>query len=210
MMLSLIGMAGTGKSHWSSRLAEFGYRRFGCDELIAGKLGIDVAQAEDLIGEMGKWMGFPFEPQYSKREAEYLECERAVLREILETLKQAHGSTTDNIVVDTAGSVIYTGRDILERLKGATVVVHLRTSPEVQESMLKAYLSRPGPVLWRGLFSREPHETGRHALARCYPVLLSERERLYAEYADVGIDYHRHRREGYGVEALLKDVEGAG
>jgi hypothetical protein len=96
---------------------------------------------------------------------------------------------------------------MLTRLKGCTTVVYLPTPPEAQASMLNAYLSSPGPMLWRNQFSKGPKETNEEALARRYPQLLIARQRLYEPYADVIIDYHRRREEGFGVEDFLNLIK---
>ncbi len=85
-------------------------------------------------------------------------------------------------------------------------MVHLVTPPEVQGLMLEAYVANQRPVLWRDLFSKESNETNEEALARCYSRLLSSRERLYEQYADVTIDYNRLNQDGFGVNDFLKEV----
>ena len=83
MRLSLIGMSGSGKSHWSIRLAELGFRRFCCDEMIARRLSAELHKADGRAMDLGEWMGFPYEPNYKKREARYLVYEIEALHEIL-------------------------------------------------------------------------------------------------------------------------------
>ena len=72
--------------------------------------------------------------------------------------------------------------------------------------MLKAYLANKRPVLWRDLFEKEPDETNQAALAHCYPRLLSSRERLYEQNADVTIDYYSLNQNGFGVNDFLKKI----
>jgi shikimate kinase len=109
--------------------------------------------------------------------------------------------------VDTTGSVIYTGKNMLERLKSNSTVVHLTTPPEVKERMLRVYLDQPRPVLWRDVFSKKRGETNEEALARCYPRLLFSRQRLYEQYADVTIDYYVRNRKGFGVKDFLGEIQ---
>ena len=105
--------------------------------------------------------------------------------------------------MDTTGSVIYTGEGILKRLSQYTTVVHLAITSEVREQLLKAYVSNPHPMLWRDIFSKEPGETNKEALERCYPKLIIARQRLYERNADVEIDYYTRREEGFGVSDFL-------
>ena len=205
MHLSLIGMSGSGKSHWSSGLVELGFHRFCCDDLIADKLAPELIRSDGTTLDLGEWMGFPYEPQYKERESRYLACEIEVIREILSYL--CASDLGQKVVVDTTGSVIYTGEDMLERLKSTSTVVHLATPPEVKERMLRVYLAQPRPVLWRDVFSRKHGETNEEALARCYPQLLFSRQRLYEQYADVTIDYFVRNQEDFGVKEFLREIQ---
>lgn len=207
MRISLIGMAGAGKTYWSIKLAQQGFRRFCCDDLIAAKLAPDLKRPDGSTMGMGEWMGFPYERDYKRRESQYLNCEIEVLHEILEHLERTKNATGENIVVDTTGSVVYAGEDILGKLPRYTTVVYLPVPSEVREGLLKAYISKPHPMLWRDAFSKAPGETNEESLARGYPRLLSSRERLYARYADVKIEYYRRHEESFGVRDFLNAIE---
>ena len=209
MRISLIGMAGSGKSYWSKKLAQHGFRRFCCDDLIAAKLSNSLVRSDGTKMEMGKWMGFPYERHYTKRESTYLTYETEVLIEILGYLASHKNTHGENIVVDTTGSIIYTGEEVLQRLGRYTTVIHLLTPPEVQDKLLNAYISKPHPMIWKDSFSQKPGETNQEALARCYPQLLPARERLYARYADVEIDYYRRNETGFSVTDFLRAVKEA-
>jgi len=209
MRISLIGMAGSGKSYWSIKLAQHGFRRFCCDDLIAAKLAPDFLRPDGTTMEMGKWMGFPYERHYKKHESTYLTYEVEVLIEIFEYLESHKNTRGENIVVDTTGSVIYTGEEILQKLSRYTTVIYLLAPSELQEQLLNAYISKPHPMLWRDSFSKKAGETNQEALARCYPQLLSARERLYARYADVEINYYRRNEKGFSVTDFLHIVQEA-
>jgi len=206
MRLSLIGMSGSGKSSWSINLAKAGFARFCCDDMITEKLHPELTRPDGTVMELGEWMGFPFDASYEKHEAKYLACEIEMLQEIIRYLESEESHSRQNTVVDTTGSVIYTGKGVLARLRRCTTVVHLSTPPEVHEQMLKAYLVNKRPVLWRNLFSQKPNETNEDAMARCYPKLLSTRERLYERHAHVTIDYYKLNRKGFGVSDFLNEV----
>ena len=205
MHLSLIGMSRSGKSHWSTKLVERGFGRFCCDDLISDKLAPELSRGDGTAMDLGEWMGFPYESQYKERESKYLACEIAVIGEILDNL--CRSKPEEKVVVDTTGSVIYAGEDILGRLRSTTIVVYLATPPEIKEKMLQVYEDQPRPVLWRNIFSKQQGETNKEALARCYPLLLSSRERLYGKHAHVTIDYYLRRREGFGVKELLGEIQ---
>lgn len=191
------------------KLVEHGFRRFCCDDLIAAKLDPELTRPDGTTMELGQWMGFPYEPHYRERESKYLAYEIEVLTEILEYLESRKSNPEEKIVLDTTGSVIYTGERILRRLRRYTTVIYLSIPPEVRGQLLKAYVSNPHPMLWRNVFSKEPDETEQEALARCYPRLIVARERLYEHYANVTIDYYRRSEEGFGVSDLLNAVVSA-
>ena len=207
--LALIGMSGSGKSYWSARLAERGFHHFCCDAMIAVRLAPELIGPDERRITMGEWMGFPYQPQYAVREARYLAHEVAAVREILDCIEREASDCEGDIVVDTTGSVIYIGDALLSRLRELTTVVHMATPPEVRERMLELYLSNMRPVLWQGMFDQRPGEAADAALARCYPTLLSSRERLYERLADVTVSYAERNREGFGVDDLLEIIEGA-
>lgn len=207
MRLSLIGMSGSGKSHWSMKLAELGFKRFCCDEMIARNLSAELTRADGTVLNLGEWMGFPYQPDYKEREATYLANEIEVLDEILAYLADSGRDPSERVVVDTTGSVIYTGKQVLGRMCSLTTVVHFSTPLEVQERMLEVYLARPRPILWREVFRKKADEAHGAALARCYPILLSSRESLYEKYADVTIDYYARNLDSFGVHDLLSMIE---
>ena len=207
MHLSLIGMSGSGKSTWSEKLEQSGFKGFCCDVMIAQKLHSELIRPDGTPMELGEWMGFPFHRTYKAREAKYLACEVESLGEILDLLDNDAGVSEQNIVVDTTGSVIYTGKEMLDRLRRQTTVVHLATPPEVHQLMLEAYLVNKRPVLWNDLFFMKPGEKGDDAMARCYPKLLSTRERLYEKHADISIGFHDHSRKHFDIVEYLRGVE---
>ncbi len=209
MRLTLIGMSGSGKSFWSKRLHQSSFRRFCCDDLIAARLLPESVSTGDAITVVGRWMGFPFEPPYKEREAAYLAAEMAVMIAAFEALEDLERDDQTKIVIDTTGSVIYTGEHNLMRLRSLTTIVHLETPSEIQQKKLEAYIKQPRPILWRDLFHRLPGETNVQAMARCYPLLLASREDRYRKFAHVTISYYHHRRPGFTVRDFLGAVSSA-
>ncbi|HMQ54662.1 MAG TPA: hypothetical protein PKE64_15305 [Anaerolineae bacterium] len=204
MQISLIGMSGTGKSHWSSQLAKLGFKRFCCDDLIAAKLNSALIRPDGTRQSMGEWMGFPYESQYRACEAKYLAYEAAVLEEILSYM--ATPNPAEKIVIDTTGSVIYMAEPLLHRLQQHTTMVYLDTPLEVQEKMRLAYCTNPPPVIWLDHFKPQPGETNQAALARCYPELLASRTSQYKLWADVSLDYYLLRQSDFSVRDFLREI----
>jgi len=206
MRISLVGMSGSGKSHWSSRLVAEGFCHFCCDDMIADRLSEELRGPDGTPMDVAEWMGFPYDERYAERELKYLECEIQVLRDIFQWMSRHGREPDEKVVVDTTGSVIYAGEAILSALRKETTVVHLQTPPEVRRLMLDNYIRRPRPVLWRGMFQKEPGEGDESALARCYPQLLVHRERLYERFAHLTVSYSIHREGGQGVGDFLRMV----
>src|SRR6516225_8001685 len=131
LRLALIGMSGTGKSHWAKNLAAHGCPAVCCDDEIESRLA-PVLQSGGFSGINGvaAWMGWPDSPTYAERESHYLSEEIAVLEEVLDDLSRA---PEKSLVLDTTGSVIYCGNHLLMRLQKLMTVVNLAASPEEQQ-----------------------------------------------------------------------------
>ncbi len=200
--ITLVGMSGAGKSHWSRRLEAEGFRRFGCDDLIEARLADLLKDADGDPLEMGRWLGFPYEAGYGERQRRYLDMEIAVLEGILRLL-ETPGRVPGPVVVDTTGSVIYTGERLLERLASRTRVVHLDTPPGERDRMLRNYLGNPRPVIWGDAFRPQPGESGPDAVARCYPAFLEAREDRYRRLAHAAIPARQRNDPELDVAAFL-------
>lgn len=204
--ISLIGMSGSGKSHWTQKFSEHGFTPLYCDDLIENRFHLESELPAGNRPSVGEWMGFPFEPAYQAREAWYLECEKKILEEILDLIRNGWRRLNKKLIIDTTGSVIYTGENLLENLRLLTTVIHLEVPDEVQQQMLAAYLKNRRPVLWRDFFQKRPDESHDDAIARCYPVLMRYRERLYRRYAHLTIPYRDYSRSDFQVADMLKMV----
>jgi shikimate kinase len=189
--LSFIGMSGAGKSHWAQKLAGAGFRVIGVDDRIEKKLASELAAGGFRgIGGVAAWMGWPDQLTYREREQKYLEYEIKSMSEALDEIK---ASVEEGIILDTTGSVTYTGEQICRRMQNLTTVVYLEASRAEQELLIARYLSDPKPVLWGDRFVPRPGESTRDAIARCYPELIAHRKKLYEHYAHrvVSMDYLR-------------------
>ncbi len=191
--ISLIGMSGLGKSHWSRILEQHGFERYSCDSMIAARLLDRCEHPEGKIGCLGQWMGLPFEPGYAQKASQYLSAETDALKEVIAALESA--DPDQKMVIDTTGSAPYTGEQIMERLRELTLMVHLAVSESVMVRMLTRYIQSPRPVLWGEHFSQRYSETAHEALARSYRDLLLHREVLYRKYAHISIPYDSHRTD---------------
>ena len=191
LRLALIGMSGAGKTFWSRLLASAGHPAVSCDDKIEERLASRLrAGGYSGINGVAAWMGWPDSPNYAERESQYLSDEIAVLEEALANLSRA---PEKSLVLDTTGSVIYTGNHHLMRLRKLMTVVHLAASPQEQQLLIERYLNDPKPVLWRGAFQPRDGETPRQTVARCYPNLIAARRQSYAALAHCTIEVAKLR-----------------
>jgi shikimate kinase len=181
LRVALVGMSGAGKTFWAKRLAESGRPRVSCDDRIEERLRPRLA-AGGYTGTPGvaAWMGWPDSPTYAERESEYLAEEIGALDELLTELER---NSSRELVLDTTGSVIYTGNNLLMRLRRQMTVVHLAASAAEQQLLIERYLNDPKPVLWRGAFQPKKGETPLETVARCYPALINARRQSYVALA---------------------------
>jgi shikimate kinase len=181
MRVALVGMSGAGKTFWTKRLAEGGTPSIGCDDGIEERLKSRLAAGGYAgINGVAAWMGWPDSATYAQREADYLAEEIAVLDEVLTQLERDHDR---ELILDTTGSVIYTGNNILMRLRRQMTVVYLAASAQEQQLLIERYLTDPKPVLWRGAFQPKAGESPRETVARCYPALIAARRQSYEALA---------------------------
>jgi shikimate kinase len=205
LKLALIGMSGSGKTFWANKLAKCGYRLISCDDRIEQKLAAELSAAGHRgIGGVAAWMGWPDSTTYGDREQKYLQREIEVIREILGELARAR---EEKIVVDTTGSVIYTGKEFCQELRQQTTVVYLEASPEQQATLIERYLQDPKPVLWREQFQQRKEETPREAVRRCYPQLIEYRRTLYEELAHRVVPISDLRGAHLGGNDFLRILE---
>jgi hypothetical protein len=181
LRVALIGMSGAGKTFWTKRLAESGRPSISCDDRIEQRLRsrLDIGGHAGING-VAAWMGWPDSATYAERESEYLAQEIGALDEILTELER---DSARELILDTTGSVIYTGNNVLLRLRRQMTVVHLAASPAERQLLIERYLTDPKPVLWRGAFQPRKGETPRETVARCYPALIAARRQSYQALA---------------------------
>ncbi len=203
--LALIGMSGAGKTFWTKKLAASGYHTVSCDDRIEQKLAPRLA-ADGYAGINGvaAWMGWPGSARYSERESEYLAEEIHALDEILTELG---GQQQKSLALDTTGSVIYTGNNLLMRLRRQMTIVYLAASAEEQQLLIERYLNDPKPVLWRGAFQPKPGEKPHDTVARCYPALMAARRQSYEALAHCTLQVAALRDGALDAAAFLKMIQ---
>jgi hypothetical protein len=209
LRVALIGMSGAGKTHWTKRLQARGWPGTSCDDLIEKRLKPQL-EAGGYFGIHGvaAWMGWPDSATYAERESEYLTAEIASLDEILTGLER---DPSQELVLDTTGSVIYTGNNLLIRLRRQMRIVYLAASADEQQLLIECYLNDPKPVLWRGAFQPKLGESPRQTVARCYPALIGSRRQSYEALAHRTVRVAELRRLANGsdqdADAFLREIQ---
>src|SRR6202161_4374874 len=202
--LALVGMSGSGKTFWTRKLAAAGWKSVCCDDLIEQRLASRLAAGgHSGINGVAAWMGWPDTAKYAEREAEYLEEEIHTLGEVLTSLDQRPEKP---LVLDTTGSVIYTGNNLLLRLRRRMTVVYLAASAEEQQLLIERYLSDPKPVLWRGAFQPKKGESPKQTVARCYPTLIAARRQSYEALAHCTLKVAELRDPAFDAAAFLSKI----
>jgi hypothetical protein len=207
LRLAFVGMSGSGKTFWTRKLADAGHPALSCDDRIEERLRPQLAHGGyEGIGGVAAWMGWPDSPHYAAREAQYLREEITVLEE---TVAELENWSDRSLVLDTTGSVIYTGDGLLRRLRAQVTIVHLAASLEEQQLLIERYLNDPKPVLWRGAFQPLQGEAPLSAVKRCYPGLTAERRSRYKALAHCTIPIRELRHVSLDAAGLLRLVEQA-
>lgn len=209
LRLALIGMSGAGKTHWTKRLQARGRPGISCDDLIERRLKPQLeAGGYSGIHGVAAWMGWPDRATYAERESEYLTAEMASLDEVLTGLER---DPSKELVLDTTGSVIYTGNNLLIRLRRQMRIVYLAASADEQQLLIERYLNDPKPVLWRGAFQPKPGEVPRQTVARCYPALIGSRRQSYEALAHRTVQVAELRKlangSDQGADAFLREIQ---
>jgi shikimate kinase len=204
LRLALVGMSGAGKTFWTRKLAAYGCPAASCDDRIEQRLAPRLAAGGHAgINGVAAWMGWPDSPTYADRESQYLSEEIHVLDEALTELERDRARS---LVLDTTGSVIYTGNNLLYRMRKQMTVVYLAASAEERQLLIERYLSDPKPVLWRGAFVAKPGEMPRNTVARCYPALIAARRQSYEALAHATLQVSELRDPAMDAEKFLAKV----
>jgi shikimate kinase len=205
LRLALIGMSGAGKTFWTKKLAASGLPAISCDDVIEQKLAPRLAAGGYAgINGVATWMGWPDSATYTARESEYLVEEMHTLDEALGELQR---QPEKSLVLDTTGSVIYAGNNLLMRLRRQMTIVYLAASAEEQQLLIERYLNDPKPVLWRGAFQPKSGESPRETVARCYPALIAARRQSYEALAHCTLHVAALRGGSLDADAFLKMIQ---
>lgn len=187
LRLAVVGMSNVGKTRRAKSLVAdkaLGFAWVCCDDLVEAKLK-PFLEGRGFSGVDGvaAWMGQPYEARYPEMQRLFLKFEE-------EAMNGVDYSVYKNLLIDTAGSVIYLSASALQRLKEKTLIIYLEATEDIRKLLFERYISNPKPVVWGGSFNKRSEETDSDALKRCYPRLLEFRADRYGALADVTIPHN--------------------
>lgn len=142
--ITLLGMSGAGKTHFSARMAAWGWRHYSNDFEIAKRLGIDVT-VDDLsalsafVGQVGDESlgGLPLE-EFKKRQAQYMDAEMAVLRDLPDERPLVNDSTGSFCEIEDEG--------LIAAVAAKTRLVYIETDAESHEEVIRRAVEYPKPL----------------------------------------------------------------
>ncbi len=173
LKVAFIGMSNIGKSYTAMRLAtKYDFSLIEVDKIIWENLGHDSMDA------FAEWQGHPYTDGYNNRERQSISLETEATRKAFSTPKR-------NPIIDTTGSVIYTGKDVLKTLNDDYYVVYIEAMEEHIERLKVQYFKQPKPLIWAGHYEKIDGKSETESILECYPKLLASRGRAYASHADV-------------------------
>ncbi|MGB0720055.1 MAG: hypothetical protein ACPGRX_06255, partial [Bdellovibrionales bacterium] len=143
--ITLLGMSGAGKTHFSQRLAAWGWGHYSNDFEIARRLDINV-RVDDLsalsgfIGQVGDPAqgGLPLD-EFRRRQRLYYDAEVGTLKKIK--------IDTDRFVNDSTGSFCEITDDaVIADVADKTLLVYIETDPNDHTDIIKRAQDYPKPL----------------------------------------------------------------
>lgn len=196
--LAVEGPSNIGKGHASMVLnQQLGFVHHEVDAVIQQQLGLGSME------ELTQWL-FP-DPETPPdnvgviiREAEYLEAETTATR-------AAPINNPGNLILDTSGSVAHL-KTVYGWLPENFLVVYLKVRMEQLDLMFERFMDEPKPVLWQGNYKPRAGETREETLRRCYPELLTLRDKRYQMMADVTLERDLENSAKLTAQSFLEEV----
>ena len=106
-------------------------------------------------------------------------------------------------MIDTTGSVIYVGDEIIGQLRTLSKIIYFEASHSHVAELFTRDLTEPKPLIWDNKFSMRPGEPPDEARRRCLPELVESRAQRYAKMAHVTIPYEKHKKLDVNIDILF-------
>lgn len=144
--ITLLGMSGAGKTHFSQRLAEWGWVHYSNDYEIAGSLGIDVS-VDDLsalsafIGQVGD------EAKGGLNLAEFIHRQKLYYGAECSVLENMPIEGAAKFVNDSTGSFCeIEDEDLIARVAEKTLLVYIETDEASHKEVIARAVEYPKPL----------------------------------------------------------------
>lgn len=195
LRLAFIGMSNIGKSYTAKRVADrFNFTLVEVDKLIWEELG------HDDMASFAEWQGQPYSENYSEREDKSIGLETMATRKAL-SVKSC------NTILDTTGSVIYTGDRVLKELSRTHYVVYIQATEDALVRLKLQYFQQPKPLIWKSYFEQELGQSDKDAVLASYPKLLEARAESYEALADTVLSSEYILDTGVSIEDIFEGLK---
>ncbi len=211
--VTLLGMSGAGKTHFSQRLEEWGWAHYSCDLEIAKMLGIpvsagDLSKLSAFVGQVGdEALGGLALDEFKRRQQAYYEAECKALGRLGDVLAQAAG----RFVNDSTGSFCeIRDEDLIARVAEQTLLVYIETDEDSHAEVIERAKQYPKPLyfppddfdVWLAEYCAvndvsvqqiEPNDFSAWVFPKLFESRLPKYERL---------------ARGYGMKVRAQDLHG--
>lgn len=145
--VTLLGMSGAGKTHFSQVLAGWGWVHYSNDFEIAKRLGVpvsvdDLSALSSFVGQLGDEAlgGLPME-EFKRRQQLYYEAECAVLKDLPDE--------DGKLVNDSTGSFCeITDDDLIARVAHKSLFVYIESDLADHDAIIKRAQEYPKPLFF--------------------------------------------------------------
>ena len=144
--VTLLGMSGAGKTHFSQRLAEWGWTHYSNDYEIAGSLGINV-EVDDLsalsafIGQVGD------EAKGGLNLAEFVHRQKLYYGAECSVLENMPLEGAEKFVNDSTGSFCeIEDEELIARVAEKTLLVYIETDEDSHKEVIARAVEYPKPL----------------------------------------------------------------
>ncbi len=203
--ITLMGMSGVGKTHFSLKLKDWGWGHHSCDvEIGKDLLDIDKEMQADDIDELMLYLGFLGDTaQGGKEFDDYIKHQKfykiAEMHSLLQLKKRIRRTETEYFVNDSTGSFCeITDPDVIDFVGDQTLIVYIQASGEEENTLLERAENTPKPIYyppaqfpeWIATYLKNNGLTSTNDITPqdfsrwVFPILLDSRKPKYQAIAD--------------------------
>ena len=151
------------------------------------------------------WRGLPYEERYRNNESVQIQNEQEVMESVCNELSKYR---TENVVVDTSGSLVYIDESVLRRLCDLTRCAYIVADKEQEAELYNDEVIFRRPLVWGRAYIPEKGESPEQAMRRCFPKLIAWRAHEYSRWATLSIPYYVLRHDDMTVDSFAHLIKG--